>query len=380
MKSSSTPQLKAAQSSPLSLHRNEGPIVWHPQQEKLLKQWGEMASANRWMHYNTHLRYVRLTRWFTLPVIILSSITGTMNFAQTSFPVQYQASVPLVIGTINLIMGIITTVGSFLRVNELAEGNRVAALSYGKLASNIRVELVLPVSERTMGGSDFIALCRAEMDRLSEQTPDIPACIEEKFRKSFYDIIEKGDVEFYTPDILRLRSVEIFKSPVILPAPSATATTKEQQQQQQSTGDAATALGLLTEGRSVPSTPPKEAKKWVISPPLQRMPSTVNVTTIYEHAKNARAKELSDLKEKGVVASNIFKQPLVIRPLVTSPPPLPPLVPDPDMSALLSPPVVPQIALPPPADPSTVVVDVAEPAPAAVLDTIQESLFETKNT
>lgn len=378
MKSSSTPQLKAAQTSPLSLHRNDGPIVWHPQQEKLLKQWGEMASANRWMHYNTHLRYVRLTRWFTLPVIILSSLTGTMNFAQTSFPVEYQAAVPLVIGTINLIMGIITTVGSFLRVNELAEGNRVAALSYGKLASNIRVELVLPVSERTMGGSDFIALCRAEMDRLSEQTPDIPACIEEKFRKSFDDIIKKGDVEFYTPDILRLRSVEIFTSPV--PA------TKEETRAAVDVAAASTVLGVLTEGRSVPSTPPREAKKWVISPPLQKLPSTLNVTTIYEHAKSVRAKELSDLKEKGVVASNIFKRPGVIRPLLP-PPPMPSLVPEPDMVAL--PPHGPDLAelpspateLPPPATelpppvtelppPVTdVVVDVA------ALDDIQNGLF-----
>ena len=188
------------------------PSVWYEQQEKLLKQWGETASANRWMHYRTHLMYVKMTMWFTLPVIILSSLTGTMNFAQSSFPTRFQNTIPLMIGAVNLIMGIITTIGSFLRVSELAEGNRVAALSYGKLASNIRVEMLLPGSERTMSGSDFISLCRAEMDRLSEQTPDIPRKIEREFLDVFKGLIAKGDAAFYTPELLQLRPVEIYSA------------------------------------------------------------------------------------------------------------------------------------------------------------------------
>ena len=203
--------------SEFSLDSLSKPVVWHPQQEKLLKQWGEMASSNRWMHYNTHLMYVKLTMWFTLPVIILSSLTGTMNFAQSSFPLKYQGMLPLIIGGVNLITGMITTIGSFLRVSELAEGNRVAALSYGKIASNIRVELLLPVPQRTMNGGDFIAMCRSEMDRLTEQTPDIPRAIEKTFHSFFKKILSQGDEAFYTPDIMTLRPVEIYKDKPITP-------------------------------------------------------------------------------------------------------------------------------------------------------------------
>lgn len=229
------PLIAAAPDSPGSGTRKPGtsqgssssPMIWHEQQEKLLKQWGETASANRWMHYRTHLSYVNLTRWFTLPVIILSSLTGTMNFAQSSFPIEYHSIIPLIIGAVNLIMGIITTVGSFLRVSELAEGNRVAALSYGKLASNIRVEMLLPPSERTMGGTDFIALCRADMDRLSEQTPDIPRKIEKQFLAMFKEVIARGDTEFYTPELLRLRPVEIYiKKGVVTPLSASRTTDK----------------------------------------------------------------------------------------------------------------------------------------------------------
>lgn len=184
------------------------PKTWHPQQEKLLKQWAEISTSFRWMHHRAHLRFARMHFWFTLPVIVMSSITGTMNFAQGTFPADYEVYVPLFIGALNLIAGIITTIASYLRVSELSEGNRVASMMFGKLSRNIRVELLLPTSERTMDGCDFIAMCRSELDRLTEQTPDIPRNIETLFLRKFHDLLEKTD--FYPPEIADLHPVQIY--------------------------------------------------------------------------------------------------------------------------------------------------------------------------
>lgn len=184
------------------------PKVWHPQQEKLLKQWAEISTSFRWMHHQAHLRFARMHFWFTLPVIVMSSITGTMNFAQGTFPADYEVYVPLFIGAINLIAGIITTVASYLRVSELSEGNRVASMMFGKLSRNIRVELLLPTSERTMDGCDFISMCRSELDRLTEQTPDIPVHIENRFLRKFQQLLRTTD--FYPPEIADLHPVQIY--------------------------------------------------------------------------------------------------------------------------------------------------------------------------
>ena len=62
--------------------------------------------------------------WFALPVIVISTITGTANFAQGSFPDAWKEFVPLGIGFFNLSAGLITTVAQFLRVSELLEGHR----------------------------------------------------------------------------------------------------------------------------------------------------------------------------------------------------------------------------------------------------------------
>ena len=105
-----------------------------------------------------------------MPVIILSTITGTANFAQSSFPDSVKPYAPSLIGTLNLVAGLITTVSQFLRVSELLEGHKVASLAFGKLSRNIAVELSLPVNERTANGTSFLSTCRVELDKLIEQS------------------------------------------------------------------------------------------------------------------------------------------------------------------------------------------------------------------
>ena len=290
---------------------------WHPQQEKLLKQWGETASSNRWMHHTAHLKYARMHMGFTLPVIILSSLTGTMNFAQSSFPPSYRTLVPIGIGIINIFTGIISTISSFLRVSELSEGNRVAALSYGKLASNIRVELLLPRTERTMSGSDFIAICRAELDRLTEQTPDIPVEIERRFNREFSTLIIQGDDAFYTPNILTMRAVDIYK-----PAITTTTSTNTSSSSTEETSLDMPPLQLQIEPSSSrsswhSSSQPRRhsaaaaATKTKTKTPVPGRPSTVlaamrtnnNDATADASSALSIKRELDELKSKGHVST-----------------------------------------------------------------------------
>jgi hypothetical protein len=191
---------------------------WHPQQEVVLKQWAEIATSFRWMHHECHVKLANQSFWFTLPVIVISSITGTMNFAQGTFPASVEMYVPLIIGTLNLLGGIMTTVASYLKVAELAEGHRVASVMFGKLSRNMRVELLLPLTERTMDGDDFIAMCRSEMDRLTEQTPNIPKNVERQFIIRFRHLLEQN---FYPPELLQLHPVDVYReeAPVMQPPP-----------------------------------------------------------------------------------------------------------------------------------------------------------------
>ena len=183
------------------------PKIWHPQQEKILKSWGEAAACYRYMHYQAYCSFKNLSMKFTIPLIIVSTITGTANFAQETFPPTVQPFVPSAIGGLNLITAIATTIMQFLKINELMEGHRVASVQYGKVSRTIRLELTLPLSERTQNGTNMIENMRAEYDRLIEQSPNVPKKMIDSFEREFPD-----DNAFFKPEIMHIQPIIPFKA------------------------------------------------------------------------------------------------------------------------------------------------------------------------
>ena len=178
---------------------------WHPQQEKILKTWGEAAACYRYMNNQAFLMYKKSSMRYTLPIIIISTVTGTANFAQSTFPLSIRPMVPLAIGSMNIVTAIMTTVMQFLKINELMEGHRAASIQYGKLSRIIRLELSLPLEERSQHGTEMVEYCRSEYDRLIEQSPSIPFSIIQSFEKEFPD-----DSAFFKPEIMHIHPIETF--------------------------------------------------------------------------------------------------------------------------------------------------------------------------
>lgn len=165
------------------MHKNviNRPTKWTKEHESLMIDWADKAMCYRWLHSKSNECYHRLNTWFTIPVIVMSTLTGTANFAQEKFPETTKQYVPMLIGGVNIIAGIITTVQQFLKIGELNEAHRVASLSWDKFYRKIRIELAKAPDER-LGISDFLKTCTEEFDRLMEISPNI----DEKIIKEFY--------------------------------------------------------------------------------------------------------------------------------------------------------------------------------------------------
>lgn len=187
---------------------NEEIKSWNEQHENILRQWGEAAACYRYMHHRAYILYKKLSMRFTVPVIVLSTITGTANFAQSSFPENMRTIVPAIIGGMNLVAGLIATVMQFLSINELMENHRTAALAHGVLSRNIRLVLALCRNERKTSGLKFVEDCKSEYDRLLEQSPAVPVSILQMFEKEY-----PLDNVFTKPEIMRVRSIPILKLP-----------------------------------------------------------------------------------------------------------------------------------------------------------------------
>ena len=110
--------------------------------------------------------------------------------------------VPSVIGGLNLVAGLVATIMQFLKINELMENHKAAALSYGLLSRNVRLTLALAREERNQDGLDFVNNSKTEYDRLIEQSPAIPTNILIQFEKEY-----PLDNVFTKPEILDVRAI-----------------------------------------------------------------------------------------------------------------------------------------------------------------------------
>ena len=172
-------------------------MEWSKQHEVILIEWADKALCYRWLHAECKSNYSKKNTWFTIPVIIMSTLTGTANFAQERVPIDYQPIYSIIVGSINIFAGIITTIQQFLKVTELNEAHRVSTISWDKFYRNIKLEISKSRIER-IPPFQFLKLSKEEFDRLMETSPPIDKSVIERFKKKFSQEKYKN---LYKPEI-----------------------------------------------------------------------------------------------------------------------------------------------------------------------------------
>ena len=159
-------------------------IPWKSNHEKILIEWADKAMCYRWLHSKSHQSYTNKYQWFTIPVIIMSTLTGTANFAQDRVPIEYRPFAQMAIGGINLFAGILTTISQFLKINELNESHRASSILWDRFYRSIKIELSKERKDR-MPVTQFINKCQEQYDSLMETSPAISNVILTRFDQTF---------------------------------------------------------------------------------------------------------------------------------------------------------------------------------------------------
>lgn len=157
---------------------------WKQEEEIIIQHWADKAQCFQWMHARCREIYQRKNTWFSIPVIIISTITGTANFAQDRFSDDIKQYVVMSIGTLSIIAGIITTIYQFLNISELNEGHRVATISWNKYHNNLKTLILRHPLDR-MNPSEAIKIYKDEYERLMEISPVILKSVMKQFNYTF---------------------------------------------------------------------------------------------------------------------------------------------------------------------------------------------------
>lgn len=159
-------------------------MKWNDEHEKILIDWADKAMCYRWLHSQANNNYSWLNAWFSIPVIIISTLTGTANFAQDRIDATYLSLFVMIVGSLNILAGIISTIQQFLKISDLKEAHRVSSIAWDKFYRNIKIELSKKPEERILVGQ-MLKLCKEEYDRLMETSPSISQGIIKKFNDTF---------------------------------------------------------------------------------------------------------------------------------------------------------------------------------------------------
>ena len=202
--------------------------TWSDQLESLIGAEAERCRGYAWINQRCEQMYNRKNNWIAIPVIVLSTLSGTASIgSSTLFGDETMAS-SVSIGLVSIVVGILNTISSFYAFARKAEAHRIAYLNYSKLFSTVAVELALPRQERS-GPEEILKNLRATMERLAETTPSAPQSILDEFNSHF----KTEDKSIARPiEVNGLQKIVIYKNPLIKNIPSTLETDVRQSSRQ----------------------------------------------------------------------------------------------------------------------------------------------------
>jgi len=124
--------------------------------------------------YNVcYIIYKKRQNRVRLPMIALSSISGLISFGTSIFPDGYQSAVNISVGISSMLVALVGSIESFLKIPEIIAGSVQASLNFTKLAESISVELALPRHKRTSSGIVFLRECYKTYEKHCEAAPNV---------------------------------------------------------------------------------------------------------------------------------------------------------------------------------------------------------------
>ena len=179
---------------------------WKEEEENIIRDWADKAQCYHWMHSKCHNIYKSKNTWFTIPVIIISTITGTANFAQDRFSEDIKEYVVMGIGSLSILAGIITTIQQFLKISELNEAHRASTISWSKFHNILKTIVSRHPLDRDPPSQTIKMYCE-EYERLIEISPPILKSVIVNFNKTF-----RKNTELSKPEICsKLDSTNVFQ-------------------------------------------------------------------------------------------------------------------------------------------------------------------------
>lgn len=173
---------------------------WNEYTEKLLKSWAESANCLKIMHYKAYIQTWYRNAMFKIPILILSTLVGTMNLSMGDLDKSYQIYIMYILGFINITNSILLSIATVMEYTQHLEAHRIAYVEWGKFSRKIQIELSKKRSHRN-DCNEFMASITKEYDHIYDIAPMLKPEIISWFKNK---VINKEKESIYRKVIMTL--------------------------------------------------------------------------------------------------------------------------------------------------------------------------------
>lgn len=160
---------------------SENNEIWTPEKEDVLKAYAEESECMYVTYTKEYLRYKKYGHFFTIPSIIVSTVTGLLAF-DASF--SGSANGPTIIGSLNILVAINGTIYKVLKYAELEAQFCFLAGEHLKLHSEIQATLLKSPAERD-NALEFMRKIENRRMQLIDDAPVVSDSTKNKFKRKY---------------------------------------------------------------------------------------------------------------------------------------------------------------------------------------------------
>ena len=144
-------------------------MEWEESVETLLQKYCDESQVREALHRKAYYWYKRALTCFQLPIIILSALSGSMQFLSKSYP-HLEGTIIIVTAGTSIGVSIISAVMTYLKLGEYKNKHEVSQVAWQNFYNTVKHTLSLSRDLR-QDSSEFLQTVKASYDRLFEISP-----------------------------------------------------------------------------------------------------------------------------------------------------------------------------------------------------------------
>ena len=170
---------------------------WDTSTEELLRSYCDEAQTREALHREAYYKFSNKNTCFSLPVIVLSALSGSLQFLSKGYP-EIEAHIITGTAGLSIVVSIISSVSSYLKLGEMKSKHETAQISWQAFHNTLKHELSLRRTIR-QPATEFLSATKTSYDRLFEISPIIEQELITKTKKKIKKI---AHAEFQIPNYL----------------------------------------------------------------------------------------------------------------------------------------------------------------------------------